>query len=232
LRPLAGVRAAAPRLVSQAPTMHTSMTHGRGVITRSSPVSSGGRSPVRLQPTIVVGFPHRSRFWRARCSARLVLSCRTYPTRVLSTLPTSDAFVTMWLPRAGPIQLEAPSRALIEPLCCQSGSFASGGTSRTSPHRRALRLGPPPVKEKCSSRCSTNVFSRVDLARALRVHCPFEHVLSNKRSDPASLPPRRDLFGSGPRARSSLDLEVDRVPARSYRRSLLHDVTRAKIPAS
>jgi len=87
---------------------------------------------------------------------------------------------------------------LIEPLRCRSGSFASGGTSRTSPHRRALRLGPPPVKEKCSSRCSTNVFSRVDLARALRVRLSFARRHRShdaRRSDPASLPPRRDLLG-------------------------------------
>lgn len=54
------------------------------------------------------------------------------------------------------------------------------------------------MKEQCSSRCSTNVFSRVDLARALRVRLSFARRHRShdaRRSDPASLPPRRDLLG-------------------------------------
>jgi hypothetical protein len=76
------------------------------------------------------------------------------------------------------------------------------------------------VKEKCPSRCSADVFSRVDLAarareaQGLRLHDAL-------RSDPASPPPRRDLLGPGPFWGPFLDLAVDRVPTRSYRRSLL-----------
>jgi hypothetical protein len=80
------------------------------------------------------------------------------------------------------------------------------------------------VKEHGPSRCSTDVFSRVDLARALRVRIFSAFAkrlfLGGSALGSGFAPVTSRPFGSGPRARSSLDLAVDHVPARSYRRSL------------
>jgi hypothetical protein len=61
---------------------------------------------------------------------------------------------------------------------------------------------------------------RVDLAARARERRGSRLHEVASALDPASLPPRRDLLGIGPPRGPFFDLAVDRVPARSYRRSL------------
>lgn len=76
------------------------------------------------------------------------------------------------------------------------------------------------MKEKCPSRCSADVFSRVDLAARAR-EAQGDRLHDALRSDPASPPPRRDLLGPGPLLVRSSTWQWIAFPARSYRRSLL-----------
>jgi len=158
-----------------------------------------------------------------------------------STLPTSDVFVTMWLPRAEPFRLEALFPCFDGRFRFRSDRSARGG--RLGRHLIVERCGSygAPVKERRTGRCNADVFfvsiSRRARARrkSFRLHertVFTSATLSDAmRMDPASLPPRRDLWvsdrlrsfvrlGSGSRSRAIL-------PALS-----VHDVTRARIPAS
>lgn len=84
------------------------------------------------------------------------------------------------------------------------------------------------MKERRTRRCNADAFfvsiSRrararhrcFSLSRCLLFRASLSRFL---RTDPASLPPRRDLLGLGSLSDPFFDLAVDRVPSRSYRRS-------------
>lgn len=133
----------------------------------------------------------------------------------------------MRLPRAGTLPGSRPRPARVVRVCFQSDRSPRERTSLTSPHRPALRLERSPLKEsartlqhrRLSSCRSRGARARVGSSSFSRRHCAL---------DPDSLPPRRDLLGLGPSRGPSIDLAADRVPARSYRRSLPPDVTRMR----
>lgn len=138
------------------------------------------------------------------------MSGRTFPTRVLSTLPTSGVFVTMRLPRAGTHPARGPDCRAADPFRFRRDRSPRQRTSRTSPHRRALRLAVLSVKKERTSRCSGQRLLRVDLAArarecavVVRFRDPFLH------QDPASPPPRRVPLG--PRTFSVLPSTWQRV---------------------
>jgi len=91
-----------------------------------------------------------------------------------------------------------------------SRATARLGGGRLGRHLIVERCGSyaPPVKERPTRRCNAERLLRVDLAaRAREAQCfvctnaPFSrvHILSDALcTDPASLPPRRDLLGLGP----------------------------------
>lgn len=60
-------------------------------------------------------------------------------TRVLFDAPTSDAFVTMWLPRAEPFRLEALAAVALRSLRFQNARSPRGG--RLGRHLIVERLG-------------------------------------------------------------------------------------------
>jgi len=225
-----------------APAIHTSMTHGRGVITRSSPVSSllrrpraskdsGDGCPSRLQPTSSKAFHSASAFGGCVAARGWALSVRTFPNP--RPLDASD----LWrlchdaaAPRRNPVRLEAPSPRCGS-LLFPERSFAQGSTSKTSPHHRVLRLWPSPGKGRALESLQHQRLLRVDLAARAR-ECSVARLHEALRSRSGFAPATSRPFGSRTCSRSFFDLEVDRVPARSYRRSLLTTSLVLEIPAS
>jgi hypothetical protein len=179
---------------------------------------------------LVDGFPHRSRFWRARCSARLVLSGRTNPQpascrrfRPLTCLSRCGCLAPE------PIQLEAlMSRARDRSV--SRAIVRLGGTSLTSPHRLALRPAPSSGEEEvleslqrshllsCRSRGARARGSESSFARCSALGSGFAPATSRPFGSRTFRSVRR--LGSGSRSRAIL-------PALSS-----HDVTRSKIPVS
>jgi hypothetical protein len=144
------------------------------------------------------------------------MSGRTFPTRVLSTLPTSGVFVTMRLPRAGPHPARGPLPALRTLSVSGSDRSPRVRTSRTSPHHRALRLARPsgergtheslqrPTPSSCRSRGA-----RARARSGCRFHDPLCAWIRLRSRHVAT------LSGLGPLRGPSIDLAADRVPTRS-----------------
>lgn len=152
----------------------------------------------------------------------------------------------MWLPRAEPFRLEALSTAALRSLRFQNARSPRGG--RLGRHLIVERCGSPatPVKERRTRRCNADVFfvsisRRAREVQSFRLH---EHTVFTSATLSGALVSQKDctwirlrshhvatfwvssrrrLFlrlGSGSRSRAIL-------PALS-----VHDVTRARIPAS
>jgi len=109
----------------------------------------------------------------------------------------------------------------MRPLRFRFGRSRRERTSWTSHHRRALRLAAPPVKESRSSRCSANVFHRVDLAARARELAVVSFARTSLRCGSGFAPNTSWTLRSRTSSRSFVDLLVNRVfPTRSFRRAL------------
>jgi hypothetical protein len=142
----------------------------------------------------------------------------------------------MRLPRAGPIRLGAPSPrcgSLLSP----ERSFASGGTSRTSPHRLALRLALPfgeeGARQSLQRRRLLSCRSRGARARARRAFRLHEDAL---RSMTGFAPATSRSLGSADRPRSAhstwqrIAFPRDPSGALSRTTSLVRRSRRARLP--
>jgi len=201
------------------------MTHGRGVITRSSPVSSFLPCPKASKESGTVARPDFSRS-RRRLSTSRPLSAGTVQREAGLVLlndpqPASHDASDLWrlchdaaAPRRNPSRLEAPSRACRSRLFPER-SFASGEdvsdvTSSSSAVARTFSV----ERERSNVAAPTPFFVSISRrARASRQLFAFTKAL---RSGPGFTPTTSrpfgsrtfsrsfDRLGSGPRSRAIL----------------------------
>jgi len=187
------------------------MTHGRSVITRSSPVSSFLPYPKASKESGTVARPDFSRCRRRFSTSPPLLAGAVQREAGLVLLndpqPASHDASDLWrlchdaaAPRRNPFRLEAPSRAFVR-FCFQKRSFASGEdvSDVTSSSSAAARTSSV-ERERSNVAARTPFFVSISRrARASRQLFVFTKVL---RSGPGFTPTTSRPFGSRTFSRS------------------------------